>query len=283
MTFPKPGVSALRTAFSDHGVRFVEHRRVSAGRSRWSNGLRAVVVHHTAGKNSADYLATHWSLPGANCVINNGRYNGTANDGRAVVLSWGDAWHSGDGGPWSGVAGKNSLHLVAWGIEIESLGSLKDISDKQVENVGRMLAALVDMGVPLGNVVRHADWTDGTGGVSSTPLPTLGRKIDTRKEWYPTSFWRKQAREHAKPDGYWDGKVPDYDAVMTSMNDDVANPASWRLACLLADKGFYRGEPRPKGQQSYPRKAVANWQESRGYKATGTYGPKAHELLWPKG
>jgi hypothetical protein len=72
MSYPSPSRDEIRKAFKDHGVNFVDHAKVSAGRSKWSNGLRAATVHHTAGKNSADYLATSWSYPGANVVVNNG-------------------------------------------------------------------------------------------------------------------------------------------------------------------------------------------------------------------
>lgn len=208
MAFPTPSPRELRAAFRDHGVRFVEHAQVERGRSEWSHGLRAATVHHTAGKNSANYLATAWSYPGANVVINNGRYNGASVDGRAVILSWGDCWHSGAGGPWKGVAGEDSLHLVSWGIEIESLGTRRDISDKQIENVGRMLAALVDLGMPKRNIHRHADWTDATGPVtgplrrrSGYPNTTKGRKIDTRKDFgYTTALWKRQATKYLTPD-----------------------------------------------------------------------------------
>jgi hypothetical protein len=267
MSYPKPSRDEIRKAFKDHGVNFVDHAKVSNGRSRWSNGLRAATVHHTAGKNSADYLATAWSLPGANVVINHGEYNGASKDGRAVILSYGDCWHSGDGGPWSGIAGRNSLHLVSWGIEIESLGTKKDITAKQTETVGRMLAALVDLGMPRGNIHRHADWTDGTGPVGGYPLPTNGRKIDTNKSWYPTGFWVDACKKYqgSSGGGYWDGVVPSYDGCMAAWNDQtLANPQAWRLACRLADLGYYSGKPQPKGSQCYPLKAVV----------------KLHTFLW---
>lgn len=282
MAYPKPSKADIRAAFNDHKVNWVDHAQVSNGRSAWSSGLRAATVHHTAGKNSADYLATAWSLPGANVCINNGAYNGQANDGRAVILSYGDCWHSGDGGPWSGVADRNSLHLVSWGIEIESLGTKKDISDKQVETVGRMLAALVDLGMPQGNIHRHADWTDGSGPVGGYPLPTVGRKIDTNKSLgYTTSFWVNACKIFRGQ--FWDGQIPSFEGCMNAWNDlNLANPQAWRIACRLADWGFYRGSPQPKGVQKYPIKAVKSYQESKGYNVPvpGQYGEKLHQQLW---
>lgn len=282
MSYPKPSKKDIRTAFNDHKVPWVDHAKVSNGRSVWSNGLRAATVHHTAGKNSADYLATAWSLPGANVVINNGAYNGQANDGRAVILSYGDCWHSGNGGPWKGVAGKNSLHLVSWGIEIESLGTKKDISAKQVETVGRMLAALVDLGMPKGNIHRHADWTDGSGPVGGYPLPTVGRKIDTNKSLgYTTEFWVDACKRYKGT--FWDGQIPSFEGCMAAWNDlTLANPQAWRIACRLADWGFYSGSPQPKGVQKYPVKAVSAYQQAKGFNVPtpGQYGERLHAQLW---
>jgi hypothetical protein len=282
MAYPKPSKKDIRDAFNDHRVNWVDHAQVSNGRSAWSSGLRAATVHHTAGKNSADYLATAWSLPGANVCINNGEYNGASKDGRAVILSYGDCWHSGDGGPWSGVAGKNSLHLVSWGIEIESLGTKKDISDKQVETVGRMLAALVDLGMPQGNIHRHADWTDGSGPVGGYPLPTVGRKIDTNKSLgYTTGFWVDACKKYRSQ--FWDGVIPSFEGCMNAWNDlTLANPQAWRIACRLADWGYYSGEPQPKGTQKYPIKAVQSYQENKGFNVPqpGQYGEKLHQQLW---
>lgn len=206
-----PSVSEQRIAFHDHGVRFKEAKgatsrfRGNKASSPWSNGLRAVTLHHTAGKNSLGYLmnsgnTSKTGYPFANSLVMHGRYNGEKNDGLAIIMSWGAAWHSGTGGPWSGVAGKDSLHLVSHGIEIESLGTREDMTDLQLENVGRMLAAFVELGVPLKNIHRHADWTDGTGPLNAYPLPTNGRKIDTNKKWYPTRLWVDLAEQYALPE-----------------------------------------------------------------------------------
>lgn len=280
-TYPRPSVDALKRAFKDHGVKYTVHPR-QRSRAQWPDGLRAAVVHHTAGVNSVDYLATAWSLPGANCVINR--------DGTVVILAWGSAFHSGDGGPWSGVAGKNSAHLVSWGIEIEDKGVGATITAAQQATTGRMLAALVSLGMPRKNIVRHADWTDGTGGVSDAPLPTKGRKIDTRKDYgYTTGFWRDRADQYAltdawmpatpKPGDLWDGHVPPLDTLMAAEESGTPNKATFRLACRLHDLGHYHGTPEL-GVTAYPRKAVANWQRSKGYKDTGLYGPKAHEQIF---
>lgn len=279
MPFPTPKPNDLRAAFSDHGVNWTQHPKVNAGRNAWTSGLRAATVHHTAGKNSADYLASfRWG--GANCVINHGTYNGHAHDGRAVILCWGSAWHSGDGGPWTGVAGKDSLHLVSWGIEIESLGTREDMTDAQIETVGKMLAALVDLGMPKKHIHRHADWTDGTGPVRGASSATRGRKMDTNKRWYPTEFWVKAAEKHlVRP--LWDGHAPDVnELVRASETPGDVSLASWRLACRLADLGYYAGTVQPRGEQGYPVKAVQRVQRDMHAQETGRWGPRIHEKVF---
>ena len=288
-TWVKPTRKDLVDAFRDHGVRFVEHPKVSPGRSAWVHGLRSATVHHTAATNSADYLAKNWSLPGANCVINNGRYNGPDVDGRAVILSWGDCWHSGAGGPWHGVAGEDALHYVSWGIEQESLGTKRDITDPMLENTGRMLAALVALGMPRDNIHRHEDWTDATGPVTGplrvrpdTGRTTDGRKIDTADDLgYTTALWVKLAAQHALTP-WWDGIEPDYDNILAAQNDPtLRNKAAWRVASRLADLDHSQ-PPQPLYIQGYPWRAVRNYQHAKGYRVPdpGAYGPKLHRQLF---
>ena len=259
-TWPKPSKAQLREAFDLFGVRWREHSGCSNGRSAWSSGLRAATVHHTAGKNSADYLSS-FNYGGANCCISNGAYNDS--DGVAVIISWGDCYHSGDGGPWSGVAGRNSLHLVSWGIEVESIGTKRDITPKQIETVGRMLAALEWLGMPHRNIHRHADWTDGTGPVGGYPLPTTGRKIDTRKDLgYTTEFWKDKAKDYGRSKT-WDGQVPSRERVRKGReNPGTENQALWRLQCRLYDLGYRTNKPvEPADEPKYPRDSLTSFQK----------------------
>lgn len=290
ITYPQPGPVVLTEAFHDHGVDFVLGPRCNLGRDKWRYGLRAITMHHTAGKDSLGSLQA-WHFGGCNSLSRNGRYNPTHPDGQMVIVCWGSAWHSGDGGPWQGVAGEDSLHLVSWGIEMESLGgSRDDMTDGQYENAGRMLAALWSLGVPKQHTHRHADWTDATGPVTgplrkrkfdSGPVRTTkGRKIDTRQTWAPTREWVDLGEKYELAERLWDGVVPSLEAIDRAELHDVANPAAWRLACRLADLGHYIGAVRPRYEQRYPSKAVARWQASIGAKPTGKYGPIAHQRIF---
>jgi hypothetical protein len=278
MSYPKPKPGALREAFRDHGVKYETTSHTNPGRNAWSDGLRAATVHHTAGKNSLRHLQSfRWG--GCNALIQHGGYNGPKNDGVAVILAWGSAWHSGTGGPWKGVAGKDSAHLVSWGIEIESLGTKKDMTDAQIETTARMLAALVDLGMPIEHIHRHEDWTDGSGPVGGYPLETNGRKIDTNDRWYSTEFWVKKTGLYLQR--AWDGVVPDVVAVLKAEADPtLANKASHRLACRLADMGFYQGRPLPLYEQGYPRKAVKRLQAAHGWEQDGEYTQGVHRAAF---
>ena len=46
-------------------------------------------------------------------------------------------------------------------------------------------------------VIRHGDWTDGTAGVSTYTLPTVGRKNDV---WRDTKSIRQMVKR------YWDAR-----------------------------------------------------------------------------
>jgi hypothetical protein len=82
-----------------------------------------------------------------------------------------------------------------------------------------------------------------------------------------------------RPLGKWDGVVPLYQNIITAEADGTANDAVWRLACRLADLGFFKGSP-IRGTQKYPANAVAAWQKSIGAQDTGKYGPVAHEKIF---
>ena len=165
----------------------------------WSGGIRGVVVHHWAGMGDggAAWMAQHGTsaYPYCNAIVRR--------DGRVRVLSALSAWHSGTGGPWekAGIP-KDVGHLYLWGIEMEgplptTRYGVDDMTPAQWGNTARMICAIREVAGPeafpgWSRVIRHGDWTDGTAGVSSSPLPTRGRKNDV---WRPTKEIRKLARD----------------------------------------------------------------------------------------
>ena len=173
----------------------------------WTYGIRGAMVHHWAGVGDGGLTwmaARSGSYPFCNTAIRRGDYGG--GKGEVVVLSALSAWHSGTGGPWAraGVP-KDVAHLMVWGIEME--GPLKstawgvdDMTDEQWDSTARVICAVRQVAGPEAfpgwrRVIRHADWTDGTAGVSDTPLPTRGRKNDV---WAPIDPIRARCAERWK-------------------------------------------------------------------------------------
>lgn len=171
----------------------------------WSNGIRGLMVHHWAGTGDGgqqwmEQVGTS-QYPYCNSTIRRG--TGSSVDGEVMVISAYSAWHSGLGGPW-GKAGvpKDAAHLMVWGAELEGpLPSTRygqdDMTDLQWDSLFRLACALREVAGPeafpnFQRVVRHADWTDGTGGVARYDLPTLGRKNDV---WAGTAFIRSGAKQ----------------------------------------------------------------------------------------
>lgn len=188
MAYPSPTADQIRAAFDKHGVRYVVEplRARSAGRP-WSLGLRAMVDHHTAGRDSLAYMMNSGGeIPFVNALI--------SREGLCHVLTWMSAWGSGNGGPWPGIAQKDALNLVGWQTEVEDIGMGQTFMAAQLATLGKVNAALVSLGVPPENEINHRDWTDGTGGVGGYPLPTVGRKVDTR---YDTDILRANTARYA--------------------------------------------------------------------------------------
>jgi hypothetical protein len=166
----------------------------------WSYGIRGSMIHHWAGigDGGQEWMeARDGAYPFCNATVRRG--TGTSKDGEVMVVSALSAWHSGLGGPWAraGVP-KDVAHLMVWGIEMEGpLSSTKygvdDMTDAQWESTARMACAIREVAGPeafpnFSRAVRHADWTDGTAGVASYTLPTVGRKNDV---WRDTKSIRR--------------------------------------------------------------------------------------------
>jgi len=217
VTYPAPDPGDVVTALRDHGlVPALRPGWDTRGRP-WDSGLRAIVDHYTAGVGPG---VLDW------CANDSGRYPFVnafvSQTGVYTLLSALSCWGSGAGGPWPGVAAKDSLHLVAYQTEVESWGERPDFTDRQLELLGRGNAAIVDLGVLAAHEVNHRDWTDGTGGVGGYPLPTNGRKPDTK---YDTGFLRGNTARYRRT-------APP--APTTSEEDDMAIVIHGRTPYLLS-------------------------------------------------
>ena len=171
----------------------------------WIYGIRGSMIHHWAGIGDG---GQEWmeARDGAYPYCN----NTVRRDGRVMVIAALSAWHSGLGGPW-GRAGvpKDVAHLMVWGQEMEgplpanmkkfedSGGRIRidDMTDEQWESVTQVNCAIREVaGVEafpnFQRVIKHSDWTDGTAGVASFTLPTVGRKNDV---WRDTKIIRQMS------------------------------------------------------------------------------------------
>ena len=216
-----------------------------------------------ANNGTINYIQNHYRVPAANFTLDR--------DGTVYVHAAFPVWHAGEGTfrgkePWSQLGVPNdSANRYLLGVEVMSKGQTKDFTRAQKESLALLIQACSDCSPDweplwLKNRPRHKDWTT--------------RKIDILYTNDEVKAWiDAYTRE-------WDGIVPNYDVLMAgSAGSSVANDDTWRLACRLADLGFFDGSP-VRGVQGYPRVAVKNWQAAQGYKATGNYGPKAHEMLF---
>lgn len=224
--YPSPSRGDVLAAFDAHGVRYrVEPITADSEGRPWSSGLRAIVDHHTAGSNSLSLLMNAGgSSPYVNTLIHR--------DGLVSLLSTRSCWGSGAGGPWSGVASKDQLHLVGWQNEVEDLGQGRTFTAAQLESLGRVNASLVSLGVPPEHEVNHRDWTDGTGGVGGYPLPTTGRKVDTR---YSTDDLRANTARYARPTTPPTDEGNDLMLILRNVSTEAHALLSGSLATVLED------------------------------------------------
>ena len=278
--YPKPTIEQMRVAFRRSLVPFVEVEGCTTRCRPWDQGLRAAVNHHTVGENSLTWILNKdGRYPFANCLI--------AKDGRAYITAWGSAWGSGEGGPWKGVAAVDSLHLVGWQSEVESLGRERDFTQMQLETLSRINAALVWLGMPPENEINHKDWADATNGVTG-PLPirrngrtTAGRKVDTLYdiEWLRINTRRREnvvpkppVVPPTPPSPSVDGSVSLKNLSPGKKNSDVTEyqNALRKFLARSAAKlnpsgatGFYGDETRAMTKAAYSKLAVTeknkNW------------------------
>jgi N-acetyl-anhydromuramyl-L-alanine amidase AmpD len=157
-----------------------------------------VLLHHTAGTNSANFIVNGPYKPVRLCQFLVNR------DGSVTVMSGSGAYHAGKGGPWRFPGGvvipKDQGNRFLYGIEIESLGRVGAIGDRpeqinaaQVVETAKLTAALLNaMAVgprmlPVSRVIRHRDWA-------------YGRKVDVLQD---LAWWHQvigiARRNHRNP------------------------------------------------------------------------------------
>ncbi len=80
----------------------------------------------------------------------------------------------------------------------------------------------------------------------------------------------------------WDGVDPYYDILVDAEKTGEKNRATFRLACRLAELGFYEGKPLPEGKQGFPSNAIKKMQDYMGWERTDKYMPKTHRAIFKK-
>jgi len=298
--------SQLLTAFRDHGVDCRTYKGWDTRGGVWRNGKPDAVMAHSTGTASATGSSgapsLYWAATTYNWAISNMVIGRGPSD--SWLLSSRPSYHSGDGGPWPGIgihSAANVAHLQCFGLELDDPGRGETLTDYQIENTARVMAALWDLcGWPgPERIVTHQAWTDGSYGVNPAgPSPWRGRKGDTlHKNWseYPGAtkaevynplFWRQQATRYlaAPPQQQvWDGTVPSRAAVVKADQERVANKAAFRVAARLFDLGFRNNRPKPVGRQEYPAAAVIKFQVAQGWEnAHGGFSERTQRRMFGK-
>lgn len=292
----KPTPSEMLIAFNDHGVDYKTYKNWDTRGGTWGaygGGLDGIVMHHTStpsATGSSGCPTLYWCAETYDWAISNlvlGRGKGDT-----YFLSAKPSYHSGDGGPWPAIGinqAGNVGHHQLFGIEIDDRGQGQTLTEYQVENAARIAAALSDLcGWPEdgSRIITHGDWTDSGPYLGTSNYgPYRYRKNDTLRQYYDQKFWREQATKYLlnKQAPSWDGTIPRRSVADLAYNDrDIANQASWRLACKLYDMKFRDKESLPKGEQRYPIDAVKAFQESVGLPADGRPTRKTWVKLFGK-
>jgi hypothetical protein len=265
-----PSPQEIQKALIEHGVDAKFYKDWDKKGRSWSNGLQACVVHHTSTASAREgngAPSLYWAVTAyapmavANQLVGKDK-------GSNWYLSAGATYHSGDGGPWSavGVGVGNVLHWRAWGIEIDDPGRGKTINSYQIEQVARTLAALWDIcewPEDGSRIITHGDWTDSGPYLGEKNYgPFRYRKNDTLRNYYDQNFWRAEARKYRIKNKTWDETIPSRRAAEVAIDKDVANKASWRVACRMYDLGVSRYVPEKLGVQKFPSRDMKRYQRS---------------------
>lgn len=195
MSQPTAGqvIKSIKRWAKRNGVKVVVDRGAKTRGRAWTYGINGVVEHHWAGVGDGglEWMAARsGSYPYCNAAIRR--------DGTIVILAALSAWGSGTGGPWAAAGVPKDLgHLYLWQTEFESWGREKDFTPEMWKAQAALDCALREVAGKdnfpnFRRLINHADWTNGSAGVSKTKLPTYGRKNDTL---YPASDFRRNAKK----------------------------------------------------------------------------------------
>jgi hypothetical protein len=295
-----PTPEEFEKALKEYGVKHVLYRNwKTRSNYKWGSsfntGLAAVLVHFTATASATGDAA--WDKGGAptlywcsesysDASIANALI---ARDGTAIIMSYGPAWHSGNGGPWPAIgvksANQNAISAL-YGIEIDAPGrsdSKSDINDAQRETTARLVAVLQDLcGWPKdgSRIVTHQAWTDGSFGVNPNgPSPNKGRKGDTLHdawgEWpgpkddkhitgfkasrMNPAYWVNEVSKYSKSLGgsvgqpMWEGVVPSREKANKCRTDGGECKDCYHLTARLNDLGYKTDGFKAKGKESQKR------------------------------
>ena len=274
--------SGLRVTYMDGWTKKNWYRDGWAG----SGKPVALILHHTAGAaTSSTDPKNAGNQHGANddqirYVNRHPQYNMPCSaftldrDGCVYVNAAYPCYHAGDGSfrgtQWSSLGVPDgSANSYCLGVECVDKGQDLTFTQAMKDSLGLLAKACAKASgwknTSTLYLPRHKDWA-----------PT--RKVDIKYSNDAVQGWIKEDTV-----GLWDGAVPAYDMCMDAWYDQtLANSQAWRIACRLADLGFYSGTPQPSGTQKYPVKAVQAYQEAKGYNVPvpGQYGPSLHQQLF---
>ena len=267
---------------------------------------RGVLLHHTATPSSAfannpaptlGWCVSAYDKPVANMLI--GKEPGST---YLLAAMNGAAYHCGQGGPWdwAGIPAGNRPDML-WGIEIDDPGLDLTLTDYQVENATKVVAALWQVfgWTDPRSISTHKCWTDLCHGHADRPGANLGRKNDTIDgAWrefpgnphpipYNAPFWRDLVDGELGRVAYWDGTIPSRAAAMKvhptkGENPGGRNRAAWRLRARLVDLGYASADHIDNEPPStYPRAAMKRFREAQGWNGDGL-SERAQKRLFGK-
>ena len=257
----------------------------------------ALMLHHTAGASTTSKDLDHH---GNKCSADDGQakyvnrhpsYNSPCSQftirrcGQLDINTANPCYHAGSGKftskPWTQFnIPADSANSYLMGVEIVSKGQKDDLTAAQWNTLGELYAA-------LGNICHWEKWDEGwIRKYTPRHKDWTSRKIDIQAS-------RDKTEEKIKSQiQLWDGKVPDFLALVKAHEDPtLKSAAAHRMAQRLHDLGHYKTDVLPRYEQAFPMRAWENYLKSvsPGMFDEGgpgaIYGHKSHDRVWvlPKG